>query len=155
MNLNGSKSCGQDTFYFNESLRNSRYFDARYSDLQIYLMPEPDEYKDFSFEEAGRVSVCVDASSCTWITAGREGRKKVGRFNKYALCGRDLGCGDVRAEGLLHMDGLVHQGIWKSGHFEAIDLVGEDTAPYPALDADILRGAYHIQPAFAGMWQRV
>ncbi|KAK2064444.1 hypothetical protein LY76DRAFT_601044 [Colletotrichum caudatum] len=54
MDLNGNKSCGQDTFYFNESLRNSRYFDVQYSDHQIYLLPEPDEYKDFSFEEAGR-----------------------------------------------------------------------------------------------------
>ncbi|KAK1590230.1 uncharacterized protein LY79DRAFT_580167 [Colletotrichum navitas] len=138
----GNKSCGQYTFDFDEPRRYSRYLD-----LQVYLIREPDEYKDYSFEEAGSVSVHVDASSCMWDHDGCAGRKSIRRFNKYALCGRDRGYGDVRAEGLLHMDGLAHEGVWKSGPFEAIDLVGEDTAPYPGLGASRQLEFFHRQSA--------
>ncbi|OHF01210.1 heterokaryon incompatibility protein [Colletotrichum orchidophilum] len=105
-----------------------------YRELHIYLVPEADEYSGFSFEEPGNVSVCVDNLSCTWIHDDREGRETVGRFSRYAVCARDLGYGDVRVAGLLHMDGLVHEGVWKSGQFENVSIVGEDLGAFPARD---------------------
>ncbi|GKT43370.1 heterokaryon incompatibility protein 6, OR allele [Colletotrichum spaethianum] len=134
--FNGIRMCSQQfiDFHFNNPPVQSEHHR-----LEVYLLPEPDEYKGFSFEQVGSVSVCVDAISCTWIHGDREGRKTIGRFNRYALCGEDLGYGDVRAHGLLHMNGLAHEGVWKSGHFEYIDLVADDTAPYPALNPEFIR----------------
>ncbi|KAF4775393.1 heterokaryon incompatibility protein [Colletotrichum scovillei] len=114
-----------------------------YQDLYVYLAPKADKYDGFSFEEPGSVSVCVDNLSCVWIHDGLDKRETEGRFSKYAICARDLGRGDIRIAGLLHMDGLVHEGVWKSGQFENVSLVGEDLGAFPARGNKPRRSAYY------------
>ncbi|KAJ0310953.1 hypothetical protein COL5a_008852 [Colletotrichum fioriniae] len=118
-----------------------------YQDLHVYLAPQADELDGFSFEEPGIVSVCVDNLSCVWIHDGLEKRVTEGRFSKYAICARDLGRGDIRIAGLLHMDGLMdglgHEGVWKSGQFEYVNLVGEDLGAFPARGNKPRRSAYY------------
>ncbi|KXH27257.1 heterokaryon incompatibility protein [Colletotrichum nymphaeae SA-01] len=118
-----------------------------YQDLHVYLAPQADEYGGFSFEEPGTVSVCVDNLSCVWFHDGLEKQVTEGRFSKYAICASDLGRGDIRIAGLLHMDGLVHEGVWKSGKFENVSIIGEDLGHFPARDYRPRRNASY--------WERV
>ncbi|WYZ34137.1 hypothetical protein EsH8_I_000413 [Colletotrichum jinshuiense] len=168
----GKRSCGQEAFVFwkqsevdPRQLRDPEVerklfelpsvritpddagFHRWYRHVQVYLVPGPDEYRGFSFEEPGNVSVCCDEPSCTWIHDDRLGRETVGTFSKYALCCRDLGRGDVRVEGLLHMDGLAYEGVWRTGNFEHINMVGEDLAPYPARELSTTRWQRLLFPA--------
>ncbi|KAK7445548.1 hypothetical protein CaCOL14_002128 [Colletotrichum acutatum] len=118
-----------------------------YQDLHVYLTPQAAEYGEFSFEEPGAVSVCVDNLSCVWLHDDLNKRMTQGRFSKYAICARDLGRGDIRIAGLLHMDGLMdglaHEGVWKSGQFENVSMVGEDLGAFPARGNKPRRSAYY------------
>ncbi|KAE9582166.1 Heterokaryon incompatibility protein 6, OR allele [Colletotrichum fructicola] len=91
----------------------------RYNGNCIFLVPSPDGCEGFSFNP-GRVSVYTDGESFKWVHEDKEGREFNGQFSKYAICGRLSDHDNLLVSGLLHMDGVIHDGPWKVGEFERI-----------------------------------
>lgn len=94
----------------------------------IYLVPRPDEYKSFSFEEPGRVLVYANASSFRWIHKSPEGQiTATGYFSQWVICGFDTAVNLVCLRGLMQMRvaDVSPSQIWRIGHFEHIEIDGD------------------------------
>ncbi|KAF6796527.1 heterokaryon incompatibility protein [Colletotrichum sojae] len=115
----------------------------RWAEDHVYLVPRPDEYGHFSFEEPGEVSVHADGPSLRWIHKSPEGTETAGYFSPCMISGIEVGVGLVCLRGLLQLSGMVAAGeVWKTGYFEQIGIASDDViAGFGPLGSDWVIGA--------------
>ncbi|KAF6828994.1 heterokaryon incompatibility protein [Colletotrichum musicola] len=78
---------------------------SRWTHDEVYLVPRPDEYGSFSFDEPGEVSVYVDPSSVRWIHKSPEGQTTAaGYFSEWMISGLEIGVGLFCPRGLLTIE---------------------------------------------------